>query len=256
VKTNPECWIDPSLVKPLQLLGFDGFDAWMHCAAGEIVSRGKSGDVVRLDIDGEAFFLKRRHGESLPAMVGMLLHGHRPLGGAMREVRMLQQLSAGGFAAMQAAAYGERRIWGLPSKSFLLARAVKGVPAADLYQSAEPAVRCKLMQRIGRLTGQLHSAGFFDHVRPKDLIVGPNDTLTLIDRESRHPWPKRFSRRHAVRAIARTVRRTVRDGLRFGPDTIRAFLDGYREGVASRWKVSRNGLRWQVMLRIRRELGR
>ena len=256
VKKSHECWIEPSLEKPLRLLGFEAFESWMRCAEGESVSRGRSGDVVRLNIGGEAFFLKRRHGESPMAMIGMLLHGHRPLGGAMREVRMLEQLSSCGFDVMQAAAYGERRRWGLPYESFLLARAVTGESAAGIYQNVGPMARRDLMQRIGMLTGQLHAAGFFDHLRPKDLIVEPDGTLTLIDRECRHPWPKRFSRRHALRAIARTVRRTLRDGLRFGPATARAFLNGYRDGVGPKWRPSPEDLRKRMFRQIRGELGR
>ncbi len=157
---------------------------------------------------------------------------------------------------MQAAAHGERRVWGLPREGFLLVRAVPGQDVADLYRNAGLTTRLDLMERIGRLTGKLHAAGFFDHLRLKDLIAGPGGKLTLIDRESRHPWAKRFTRRHALRAIARSVRRTLRDGFRFGPATIGAFLGGYREGVSSRWRVSRNELRGQVLRRIRHELGR
>jgi tRNA A-37 threonylcarbamoyl transferase component Bud32 len=256
IMNHTTCWIEPSLLEPARQHGLEGFDAWMNSAPGTVVSHGPGREVIRLHISGESFFLKRRRGESTVAMAGLLVHGHRPMCGALREARLLEQLEAGGFPVMKAAAYGERRVWGMPQEGFLLVRAVPGQLVADLYQKAEPAARFALMARVGQLAGKLHAAGFFEHLRLKDLIAGPDGTLTLIDRESRHPWAKRFTRRHALRAIARTVRRTLRDGLRFGPATARAFLNGYREGVAQHWRVTRPELRKQVFNQLRRELGR
>ncbi len=226
----------------------------MSSKAGEVVSRCRNGEVLRINIDGCGFFLKSRHSEPRMAMAGLLLHMRRPMGGAMREARMLEELASCGFAVMQMAAYGERRSWGMPVESFLLTRAVEGECGRSFFQNAGQAARCDFMQRIGVLTGKLHCAGFFDPVRPKDLIVGPGGDLTLIDRESRHPWPKRFSRRHAVRAIARTAERSLRKGVRFGPSMIRSFLLGYREGVRSKWDVNAVRLLKSVMHQIRREL--
>lgn len=226
----------------------------MRSTAGETVSKGASGDVVRLNIDGETYFLKRRQDGPLMAMIVMALHGRRPMGRAMREVRMLEQLGANGFAVMATVACGEKRAWGQPRGGFLLARAVPGELAADLYRNSGQEARCELMEDIGRLTGKLHAAGYFDHVRLKDLMVGDDGSLTLIDRECRHPWAKRFTRRHALRSIARTARRTLRDGMYFTPSALRAYFAGYRGGVSSRWQVSRGEFRKQVFREIRREL--
>jgi hypothetical protein len=255
MENSRQYWVDPSLLEPMRLLGFDGFNAWMHSKAGEVVSRCGTGEVLRINIGGEIFFLKRRHSESRLAMMGLLLHISRPMGGAIREARMLDQLASCGFPVMRAAAFGEKCEWGLPVESFLLTRAVAGESGRTFFQNSGQAARCDFMRQIGLLTGKLHSAGFFDPVRPKDLIVGADGQMTLIDRESRHPWPKRFSRHRAVCAIARTAERTLRKGVRFGPATVRCYLAGYRKGVGSKWETSLDRLVKTVFRQIRRELG-
>jgi hypothetical protein len=61
----------------------------------------------------------------------------------------------------------------------------------------------------------------------------------LIDRETRRPYPRAFSRRKALELLTASISRHQRMGVQVGPETVRRFLEGYVPAVSGKWKVSR-----------------
>lgn len=187
--------------------------------------------------DGSVFYLKQTGREPFMYYLRMLLCGHIPCSGALRELKMLQTLRRAGFMTMEPVAWGERRRFGFPVSGALVVREVRGREAADLFEHADGPDRRILMDAAGRLVGQLHAAGFFQPVRLKDLIR-TEEGLVLIDRETSKPWKSFFLRKKCINSLQRSARRTLRDGHEIGAGSIVAFLKGYRQGVSSRWTVS------------------
>lgn len=246
--------IEPEVKELFRSHGVDHPSAWLDGQPGKPVSADKSHDVRRVTLGGETFYLKRRWSESRGSLIGMIFFGRRPASGPVREAALAIQLRTAGFSAMEPVAWGEKRRWGLPVKGFSVIRAVAGESVENAYAQADEASRRRLLAQAGELTGKLHSAGFFHHVRLKDLILSPAGELVLIDRESGRPWKRRFSLGTALTALARTVRRTLRDGHRFGGGEAGAFFRGYHLRAEGCLALTPKEFRRKAMRRIRAEL--
>ena len=244
-------------VRPLfEKHGLLDFAELMGGEVGVLLSAEKGGrEVRRLELDGRTFYLKRRGAES--PMLSMLLFGHRPRSGPMREALMLDRLSDAGFLSMVPVAWGERRRWGLPKGGFLVVRGIEGEDVAKFFDRSSGAVRLAVMKEMGHLVGRLHAAGFFHPVRLKDLIRS-EEGMTLIDRETSKPWPKHwFTLTSCLRSLARSARRTLRDGHRIGAGSAGTFLRGYHQGLGAKaGNVKLRALASRVMKQVRAELGK
>jgi tRNA A-37 threonylcarbamoyl transferase component Bud32 len=249
-------WIDPALKEKFRREGLGDFSAWMNAEIGEVVSSVRGSETRLVESGGECFFVKRRKSEPAMRLLALLLFGRCPMSAPLREYRMLQALVGEGFRVMVPVAWGEASSLGIPKEGFLVVRAVAGRSLLQAYREGSAEDRGHQMRQFGRLTGRLHARGFFDHLRLKDLIVEADGQLTMIDRESRHPWRRRFSERSAITTLARTARRTFRDGDRMGPKTGFEFFKGYREGVAASWQVGTGTLRRKFFEEFRKELAR
>lgn len=240
----------------------DDFSVLLTGDIGEVLSVEPGREVRKLTVgdphDPTLCFLKRRDKESPFKLLFMLIFGHAPRSGPLREQLMVKRLHAAGFAAMEPLAWGETRRAGLPTRGFILTRGISGRDFAQVFDQATGKGKLLLMRRMGNLVGRLHAAGFFHPVRLKDLILSSRQDdgeLVLIDRETSKPWRKFwFTRTGCIRSLARATRRTLRDGHRLGPGSSLAFLKGYREGIAPRWEVSLNELRSAVLQAVRKEL--
>ncbi|MGD9874223.1 MAG: lipopolysaccharide kinase InaA family protein [Kiritimatiellia bacterium] len=225
---------------------------WLDGEIGTLLSIGPGGrELRRVEAGGRVFFLKRSGRESLLKHWFSILHGGRPLSGALREKRMLEQLRARGFAAMEPAAWGQERLPGFRARGFLLVRKVNGEELAELFDKSPGLRKRELMTAAGHLVGRLHARGFLQPVRLKDLILSGGE-LVLIDRETSKPWPGLFSRRRAAKALARSLRRMHRDGHRPGAGSLYAFLQGYRQGVSEKCIINPLKLAAQVCAELRK----
>ncbi len=242
-------------IRPLfEKHGLADFGELMGADVGSLLSAEKGGrEVRRLELDGETFYLKRRGQES--PMLSMILFGHRPRSGPLRELLMLHRLAGAGFLSMVPVAWGERRSFGLPKGGFIVVRGIVGEDVARLFDRSVGKDRLTVMREMGYLVGRLHAAGFFHPVRPKDLIRS-EEGMTLIDRETSKPWPKRwFTLTSCLRSLARAARRTLRDGHRIGAGSAGAFLRGYRDGLGARGEnIKLRALASLVMKHVRTEL--
>ncbi|RYD33036.1 MAG: hypothetical protein EOP87_11760 [Verrucomicrobiaceae bacterium] len=219
------------------------------------LSLDETHDVWKVDLEGKGYYLKRRWEEPAGSLLRMLFFGRKPVSSPIREVMLAARLKEAGFAVMEPVAWGEWRRRGLPAKGFLLSREIPGRPVETIHAEGDAACRRDLLFRLGCLTGRLHVAGFFQHVRLKDLIETEGGELVLIDREAAKPWPRKFSWSLAVVCLARTLRRTMRDGHRFAAGEASAFFRGYTGEVKGRSGLTAKEIRRSAMKRIRRELG-
>jgi hypothetical protein len=160
-------------------------------------------------------------------------------------------------------AFGEKRFFGWPMGGFLLVEEVRGMEVADFHKFCSPPDRKKLFRSLGEYLGRLHSAGFFQPVRLKDLFLnhdphrtGKQSSFVLIDRETSKPWPAKFSRHRALQALARATRRTLRDGHTIGHGEARAFCRGYHRALGSLLDLSSKTLLKELFLTLRREFER
>jgi len=230
-------------------------DFWLDGCPGTIISQEADGrELIRIEADGQTFFLKRSGRESLWRHLRMLSFCCRPVSGALREVRILRLLRRAGFAAMEPVAWGQEKTGFLQVRGFLLTRRVRGCEVTELFEHHNEPGKSALMERVGRLVGQLHSQGFFHPVRLKDLISADGQ-LVLIDRETSKPWRSLFLKRHCLASIARSYRRTVRDGHPLDGRVMSAYLKGYRSAVSGRWPVDQTTLEKAVLEAVRKEMG-
>lgn len=94
---------------------------------------------------------------------------------------------------------------GVPQDGFIMTREVEGENLEDLFLAADAKGRAAIMDRLGTLVAGLHRDGFYATVRIRDIICSPREDgeseLVLIDRETRNPAPRRYSRRRAKNSL-------------------------------------------------------
>lgn len=213
-------------------------------------------DVWIVKLGEERYYLKRRWDEPRDSLLRMLFFGRKPVSAPVREVILAESLKKAGFAVMEPVAWGEWRQRGLPLRGFVLSKEILGSPVEVIHAEGDKDSRRQLLYRMGRLTGRLHTAGFFQHVRLKDLIESELGELVIIDREAAKPWKRKFSRAAAMTALARTLRRTMRDGHRLGQGEAGAFFRGYCEEAQESFGGTPREIRSSVLRRIRQEFQR
>jgi hypothetical protein len=236
--------ISPQFRDLFSTAGLSSFADFMKKELGHTMSREQTRSMVRISLDGRTFYLKRMHRQTLANSLWILCTGEKPHGTAYREMLHVQELRKAGFDAMEVAAAGEFRRLGMPGESFLMTHAVEGEDLDPFYRSAPGAQQKEIARRFGELLGKLHASGFYSRVRLKDVLIGPGNALadrpfTLIDRETRHPYPRAFSRRKSISLLAAAASRHHRMGIDVRPEVVKYFLSGYVVGVSGRWNVGR-----------------
>jgi len=245
------CHIDKEL-QPLFPQG-DQLSFWLDSDIGIPVSKDHDGrEMRRIESGGQSFFLKRSGNESLLRHLRMLCWFCRPQSNALREVKMLLTLQSAGFAVMEPVAWGEEWIGWFKVRGFLLVREVIGQEVAELFDCSSDRERLELMGQMGRLIGRLHAKGFFHPVRLKDLILTEKD-LVLIDRETSKPWKSPFLKLCCLRSLSRSYCRICRDGHQIDDCEGITFLEGYRQGLASRLILEHSHLQEVLRKQIRQE---
>lgn len=234
----------------------DQLSFWLDGNIGIPISKDHDGrEMRRIEAGGQSFFLKRSGNESLLRHLRMLCWFCRPQSDVLLEVKMLLTLRSAGFAVMEPVAWGEESIGWFKVRGFLLVREVIGKEVTELFDCLSEREKCALMVQVGQLVGRLHAQGFFHPVRLKDLIL-TNTGLVLIDRETSKPWKSLFLKRYCLNSISRSYHRMCRDGHRISDSAASAFLEGYRQGIASRLVIDQSQLQNIVRKAVRKELKR
>ena len=194
-------FIDPSFQLDAQEHKLDSYAAFMSDVPGDIVHESPGRDVRRLVLDGKVYFLKRTEAEKTSSALESYLSGKMAHSKPYLEMQQVTHLRSAGFDVAQVVAAGEETRLGIPLRGFVLSRDAGGRPLAEQYSEGSASERVRLIGQLGTLTGQLHQKGFFLSIRLHDVFYQQGDrsnSMTLIDRETRNPGPKRFSSKRAT----------------------------------------------------------
>ena len=204
---------------------------------GRVVLEERSRCVRRVELDAfspHEAYLKRTGRLPILKTLRVLLRFTSPRSPAGREAILLTRLRRDGLPAAVPLAYGETRILGIPTRSFILTHAVRGRDLHDLLVGASPTRRRDLYRLAGDLLGRLHDRGYFHIVRAKDLILTdegdghyPPGVLVLIDREVARPHARRFSVGRAGHGLARCAAKVLRADVPFDDSDAAAFTRAY-----------------------------
>ena len=240
-------YVNPRFREPLARVGLESFEQFVARAdQGELVAEDKGRSTHRLTLDGQTYYLKTVHKPILAPMVEALLALRKPHHYCWREKLQVDALQAHGIDVMEVAAAGESSSRGILDFSFLLAPEVSGAFLDQIYVAAGPQQQRALLEQLGTLVGQLHSGGFFAPVRMKDIVVKDDGRFVMIDRETRKPGPRRFSRHHALQGLGRTLARQQRDGVHWEEEELAAHLRAYRTAVGAQLGLNESELEQNV----------
>jgi tRNA A-37 threonylcarbamoyl transferase component Bud32 len=244
--------IEPAYETALRAAALADFDAMMRAAAGPPVGGHDRRETVPIEIavdeQPRRFFLKRVFNVPPKHAFWPLFRGRLGRSQPWREWHMLGELAAAGIPAMQRAAFGERRRFGMPRQAFLLVEAVPmehtlrdwlvpGFPKPPL----DGRQRRRLILEFGRLVGQLHRRGFvWPDLHPKHIFAAPVSDATgdgrwdfvLIDVERMTRQPQRDAESASPTANDYTLDELIELDSSFSPLPVTArdrkcFLAGY-----------------------------
>lgn len=221
---------DRALLEHHGLASFDALWALQLAAVDEPnTERGGYSSVSRLELDGQAYYLKRQTNH----LTRSLAH---PFGEPTfaRELRNIQRYRELGIPALEAAFFAERKSSG-EYRAILLTRALDGW--TDLYellgcwQTLSPAQANAIIQACAKLAARLHSAGqLHGCFYPKHIFLrhqGEHYEACLIDLEKTRPqW---FGRRDRIKDLETLLRRADR----WSEEQVRLFLQSYLGGTES-----------------------
>lgn len=212
------------------------FDQLMYSAQGDVIEKTQKREILRIEGQGSAAYLKRRKICPIGTSLEMCLQGQWPRSVPFTEYLHIRALEQRRFPVMQAMAVGEQRCCGFPRRGFILVEEVKGESLDRLLwadQSADQ--REELLQAYGRLMGRLHQAGFYCPLRLQDIIVMEGKPrLVMIDREARYPYARRQSRFRARRSLKMAFRRTIRSHPSFDEAQMKMVRDAYQDSFGPR----------------------
>lgn len=220
--------INPAYLDLLQANGLHHYSAIMQTTIGETVEENESRDVRRLLLDNRTFYLKRTRFEKASSAWESYARGRRAHSKPYREMLQFRQLAARGFDVAEVVGVGEALRFGIPQRGFIITAEVSGEDLAVAYETADNDHRRRMLSQFGALLGHLHDQGFFGSTRLKDIIYdadGPR--LTLIDRETRNPYPKRATARRIVERLLFNIRRQTQQGEIFSEQEWQAFCQHY-----------------------------
>ncbi len=240
-------YINPDYQGLLSDRGLSEFEQFVALADGaEQVAVDKGRATHRLPLGGRNFYLKTVHKPIIAPSIEALLSFRQPHHYCWRELQQVQALQAHHIPVMDVAAAGEAGSMGVLNFSFLLAPEVEGTFLDQLFADADGDEQLSLLGRLGSLVGQLHSGGFFAPVRMKDVIVDTAGQFVMIDRETRKPGARKFSRDRALSGLHRTLWRQSRDGIHWSDQEMHAHLEAYLEQLGDRLAMDEQELAGQL----------
>ena len=201
---------------------------------GELVDSDKGRTTHKILLGEEAYYLKCVDKPTPASALEALLTLRRPHHYCWREMQQVMSLQKENVAVMDVAAAGESLSWGIPQFSFILVKEVPGQSLDGVFESSPPENRLLLLQQLGKLHGRLHRSGFFAPARMKDIIVDQQGQFVLIDRETRKPKVRRFTRGRALASLQRTMSRQARDGTFWSEAELSAYLEAYLDSTSPR----------------------
>jgi hypothetical protein len=135
-----------------------------------------------------------------------------------------------------------------------MTREVPGEDLAQVFRAADKKDRRRIMKHFGTVLGNLHGNGFFGSTRLKDIISagcpGESPTLTLIDRETRNPYPKPAGKNRVISRLLLNVRRQAQQGEVFTDGEWKSFVKGYCRSLPTGLSINAKDLLTDILTRL------
>ncbi len=229
----------------------DTYSRIIQTTIGEVVENNESRDVRRLKLDNQVLYLKRTKSEKTISAIESYARLRLAHSKPFKEMLHYKQLAKHGFDVAEVIAVGEELNYAVPQRGFIITAAVAGEDLAHVYQKATKTDQCLIMGQFGALLGRLHNTGFFGSTRLKDIIYSgspsANPTLTLIDRETRNPYPKAPSQNGIIDRLLLNIRRQGQAGERFNEEQWQAFSENYCNALSSGYDIQADQLLQQIL---------
>lgn len=231
--------IAPAYRELLEQNGLADFDTLMRAQLGADIETYGTRQIRRLRVGDRDFFLKRLDEAPVRTSTELYLSGKRAHSAPYREMLHVENLRKAGIPVMQVVAVGEERRLGFPRRGFILTEGVPGASLQDALPHMDAERRAQVAEALGKLLAELHCAGFFNPLRLKDVFMDPDQAdpeprLTLIDRETRRPTARRYTRARALRSLDRSAGRAGRYGRIMEPAERDRLLDAYTTRLGRR----------------------
>jgi hypothetical protein len=215
----------------LTQMGLVSFEQLMFGDIGRVIEKDHKSEILRIESYGRTAYLKRRLTSPILKSIEMYFLGRCAHTVPFTEYLHVCSLQRFRFPVMNSIATGEQRKLGFPCFGFILVDEVKGsrldvvLNPADTQDNKVP-----LLQSFGKLLAKLHQHGFYTPLCLKDIIVTDINeaSLVMIDRETRHPYPRHQSKIKARRSLDRSFRRIRRNLPAFDEDHINIVMQSYR----------------------------
>ena len=234
--------INPQFAQLLQANRLDTYQHIIQTPAGELIEDNESRDVRRLHLDDQVVYLKRTKSEKITSAFESYARLRLAHSKPFKEMLHYKQLAKYGFDVAEVVAVGEELNYCIPHCGFIITAEAEGEDLSRVYKNAGEADQHLILAQFGELLGRLHNQGFFGSTRLKDIIYSgkPNASpkLTLIDRETRNPYPKAPSRTDIVERLLVNTRRQAQAGERFSKDQWQAFCEAYCGALSNGHSIS------------------
>ena len=207
----------------------------MQISCGHIIEEDELHDVQRLDLNGQNLYLKRTKIEKFSSAFESYGRGRLAHSKPFNEMLQFRHLSQFDFEVAEVVAVGEELLLGIPLKGFIITREVQGRDLALVFRDADNTDRQRIMHLFGSLMARIHSHGFFGLTRLKDIFIANFERdcpiLTLIDRETRNPYPRPPTRKRVMAKLLFNIRRQATLGELFTDAEWQSFAESYCQSL-------------------------
>ena len=238
--------IKPEFASLLEAHELGSFAQLMQVSTGTVIEEDETRDVRCLDLDGQKFYLKRTWSEKLNSALESYARARLAHSKPFKEMMHYRQLEKVGIEVAQVVAAGEELRFGIPQRGMILTREVGGQDLAEFYRTASVSERRRILQQFGLLMGRLHHNGFYGSTRLKDIIVSDPQSelpgLTLIDRETRNPYPKPVNAKTVISRLLFNIRRQAQQGEIFSEPEWRLFCEAYCRALPDKLAIDADTL--------------
>jgi hypothetical protein len=248
--------IKPAFAALLQAHDLGSYHQLIQTTTGRVVEEDSLRDVRCLELDGQKFYLKRTRLEKAKSALESYGRGRLAHSKPYREMLQFKHLALLGFDVAEVVATCEELHFGIPQRGFVMTREVEGRDLALVYRAADDRQRCHILEQFGSLLGRLHASGFYGSTRLKDIIyadaAGGSPKLTLIDRETRNPYPKRATAKRVMSRLLFNIRRQAQQGERFSEREWKSFSEAYCQSLSDRFAFDPGELRIGILAMLQR----
>ena len=223
----------------------------MQSRAGDLIEENELREVRRLHLSRQTIYLKRTKYEKTTSAFESYARLRLAHSKPFKEMLQYKCLADLGFDVAEVVAVGEDLRFSIPQRGFIMTAEVSGEDLSQVYLAAGEQDRHRILGQFGALLGRLHEHGFYGSTRLKDIIYAgapdANPKLTLIDRETRNPYPKKATAKRILERLLFNIRRQAQQGEIFSESQWREFCENYCSSLSCHAEVQKESLLTQIL---------